>query len=135
MRVSSLDDARWPHALDLLMSGSTSIELGDLARLSWRQSVPPDDFVRVAILSDTDPRFLTRTKAEQLVNEGLDLIDSARRAHPELDSLMMEQPVQAELVYDYGMGSVLIARIKDDRSILWEDGLDGGKPNRSEDSS
>jgi len=135
MRVRDLDDSRWQPALELLLSGSGTIELGDIVSITWwTQGVHTDESVRVAILSDTDPRFLTTTKGAQLIDEGLDLVSSARSTYPELDSLMGQQAVRIELIYDYGKGSVRIARIAEDRSIEWEERLVGREHGTSEEN-
>lgn len=126
MKVRTLDDPRWKSALELLLSGSGSIDIGDLMRIGWwRGGVPADPNVRVDIFSDSDPRFLTKAKALRLIDEGLDLIQALRTAHPELDALMAREPVKTELVYDYGKGSVRIATVATDRSITWEETLVG----------
>lgn len=135
MRVRGLDDSRWRPALELLLSGSGTIELGEIATITWwTRGVNPDESVRVNILSDTDPRFLTRKKGVQLVDEGLDLIDSARKAHKGLDRLMAQESVRTELVYDYGMGSVRIARVTEDRDIEWEEALVGREKGTTEEN-
>lgn len=121
MKVGGLDDDRWPAALDLLLDGST-IELGGLVSITWRtQGVGADSKVRVDILSEGDPRFISRSRAKREIEEGMALVDRARQEHPRLQRLLQDEVVVWQYIYDYGMGSVSIASVTADGNITWSD--------------
>ena len=136
MKVRSIDDTRWKPALELLLAGKGTIALGDVIRITWwTEGVLSDPNIRVDILSDTDPRFLSKQKARNLIADGLRLIQAVRDVHPELDQLMTREPVSTDLVYDYGKGSVKIAEVAANGIITWEETLvatEYGSPREGE---
>ena len=124
MRVADTEDPRWSVALDVLLSGQGSIELGDLATIRWwTKGVGADPFVHVDVQSQGDPKFLTRTKGEREIAQGLAAVESAASVHDALGELLRVHSVRRHFVRDYGKGTVVIAEITEDGSIEWNEKL------------
>lgn len=81
--------------------------------------------VHIDILSNGDPRFIPRSRAQQEIAGGIALIRSAAEVHPRLRRLLDEQEVSWQYVYDYGKGSVRIADVSADGEIAWSEHLRG----------
>lgn len=126
MKVRGLDDNRWDPALDLLIEGRGTIQLGDLVAMTWwTHGVGAQPEIHVDILSNGDPRFIPRSRGEREIHEGIDLVRRAADAHPRLRRLLDTEDVVTQYVYNYGKGSVLIADIRSDGEILWSRSLTG----------
>lgn len=100
--------------------------MGELVSITWwTQGVGARSEIRVDIWSNGDPRFIPRSRREQEIRDGIDLIERAAEAHPRLGRLLDTEDVVTQYVYDYGKGSVRIADIEPDGVITWSESLKG----------
>jgi hypothetical protein len=127
MHVEAVTDSRWAVALDLLESGETSIGLADLVlssdpatdqvgrRLHVEFPCPVDPLQAggppSARLGDVADAALTRARG---------LIGTACDAAPRFQALVAHSDVLYEFVYDYGMGTLLVATARPSGPLTWK---------------
>lgn len=127
LQVNAVVDSRWSAALDLLESGETWIGLGNLilscdaATAKTRRRL----HVEFPCLSDPlrgdgpAPDRLGDVASDALVR-ARDAIGSACHADRRFSTLVADSDVLYEFVYDYGMGTLLVATARPEGPLTWK---------------
>ena len=120
LQVDEPRGPRWELALSLMESGEAPIVVGSVG-LSRDTSGPhADGLIRVVVRSATE--VLTTGDARAQVNAAKATMQAVDAADPRFGDLLDRYGCRWELVYDYGMGTVLLADIDDEGNLDWRPG-------------
>ena len=108
-------------ALDLLREGSEAVQIDQVVLRRDAVGAHADNHIHAAILPTYEPLSLTKRQADEDIQGGRALIRDLIAADSRFAALATQHGVTIEYVHDYGMGSVLLARIADDGSVSWQE--------------
>jgi hypothetical protein len=78
-----------------------------------------DGRIHVSIECTVDPDFLARGAAEADIERGLAQVREMARVDSRFASLMNRFGVIREYVWDYGMGGIRLATVREDDTLEW----------------
>jgi hypothetical protein len=121
LQVDEPSGERWELALDLLREGRESVRIGVL-RLARQTSGPaPDGRIHVSIDATNGPEFTTRDGATAEIERGRSQLDALLTADNRLANLVALHGIAGcDYIYDYGMGSVVIATVDNHGAVTWD---------------
>jgi hypothetical protein len=120
LQVDATDGERWELALSLLETGEGPVRAGDVILRRATAGPAADGRIHVEVLCSTDPDSLTATLAETEFRQGLDQVDAMAAADVRLATLIARCGVVRQYVWNYGMGSSLLATVGNDDTVDWD---------------
>jgi hypothetical protein len=120
LSVDAPEGERWELALTLLESGEAPVWLGAVTVRRDAQGPTPDGLVHVEFPCNVDPDRATKGAAEADMAQALALVGVISAADPRFEALLQRFWVVYEYIYDYGMGSILLATARADGTVDWQ---------------
>ena len=122
-----MTDSRWSVALDRLESGETSIGLGDLVLSCDPATDLSGRRLHVEFPCLVDPLRGDRPAPDRLSDvataalaRARELVGGACEADPRFAVFVADADVLYEFVYDYGMGTLLVATARPEGPLTWK---------------
>jgi hypothetical protein len=126
MQVDSVGGPRWAAAMDVLKSGEASVGLAELVFASDPATEREGRRLHVEFLCRSDPLGAGGSARERLSAMGEHELVRARKvvqdacdADARFATLVEQSNVIFEYVYDYGMGTLLVATARPSGPLTW----------------
>jgi len=106
VKVDVASGPRWELALSLIASGEAPVRLGALQL--WRDTIGPHATGVIRVTAEV-PHGISETAALRVLEAQRKVLDEVAAGDQRLAELLREHGCRWEAVYDYGMGTSLIA--------------------------
>jgi hypothetical protein len=120
LQVDATEGERWELALSLLEAGEGQVQADGV--ILWRDASGPasDGRIHIEVVCSVDPDFLTVAMAEGELQRGLAQVDEMVASDDRFAALIGRCGAVREYVWNYGMGTTLLASVHDDGTISWD---------------